>query len=103
LNFYLSLYKLKRENMTHKEFRLTVKNEILEDAGYDRKAVQYRVGDIVTLDEVTFDRLQSGSFVQQYTREGVITFDKYDFENEVAVTTITVEYSVRKLGQRKEK
>ena len=89
--------------MTHKEFRLTVKNEILEDAGYDRKAVQYRVGDIVTLDEATFDRLQSGSFVQQYTQEGVITFDKYDFENEVAVTTITVEYSVRKLGQRKEK
>jgi hypothetical protein len=89
--------------MTHKEFRLTVKNEILEDAGYERKAVHYQVGDIVTLDEATFDRLQSGSFVQRYTQEGTIVFDKYDFENEVAVTTITVEYSVRKLGQRKEK
>jgi hypothetical protein len=89
--------------MTHKEFKLTVKNEILEDAGYERKAVHYRVGDIVTLDEATFDRLQSGSFVQRYTQEGTIVFDKYDFENEVAVTTITVEYSVRKLGQRKEK
>ena len=89
--------------MTHKEFKLTVKNEILESAGYDRKAVYYQVGDIITLDEATFNRLQSGSFVQQYTREGVINFDKYDFENEVAVTTITVEYSTRKLGQRKTK
>ena len=87
--------------MTHREFRLTVKNDIFENAGYDRKAVRYQTGDVVTLDEATFDRLQSGSFVQQYTREGVINFDKYDFENEVAVTTITVEYSTRKLGQRK--
>ncbi len=87
--------------MTHKEFKLTVKNEILESAGYDRKAVHYRVGDIITLDEATFDRLQSGSFVQQHTREGVINFDKYDFENEVQVTSVTIEYSVRKLGQRK--
>ena len=82
---------------------MTVKNEILENAGYERKAVHYRVGDIVTLDEATFNRLQSGSFVQQYTQEGVIVFDKYDFENEVAVTTVTVEYSTRKLGQRKNK
>ena len=89
--------------MTHKEFRLTVKNEILESAGYERKAVHYRVGDVVMLDEATFDRLQSGSFIQQYTQEGVIAFDKYDFENEVAVTTVTVEYSTRKLGQRKNK
>ena len=65
--------------------------------------MHHRVGDIVTLDEATFDRLQSGSFVQQPTREGVITFDKYDFENEVAVTSVTVEYGIRKLGQRKNK
>jgi hypothetical protein len=89
--------------MTHREFRLTVKKDILESAGYERKAVHYRVGDIVTLDEATFDRLQSGSVVQLLTREGIISFDKYDFENEVAVTTVTVEYSTRKLGQRKNK
>ena len=89
--------------MTHKEFKLTVKNEILEDAGYERKAVHYRIGDVVTVDEVTFDTLQSGGTIQRYTQEGGIRFDKYDFENEVAVTTITVEYSVRKLGQRKQK
>ena len=90
--------------MTHREFRLTVKNEILESAaGYDTKAVHYRVGDVVTIDEATFDRLQSGSFIQRHTHEGTFTIDKYDFENEVAVTTVTVEYSIRKLGQRKNK
>ena len=89
--------------MTHKEFKLVVKNEILEDAGYERKAVHYRVGDVVTLDEATFDRLQSGSFIKRYTQEGTIVFDKYDFENEVQVTAVTVEYSTRRLGQRKQK
>ena len=89
--------------MTHREFKLTVKKDIMESAGYGRKAVHYHVGDIVTLDEATFDRLQSGSSVQQYTQEGVIAFDKYNFENEVAVTTVTVEYGTRKLGQRKNK
>jgi len=89
--------------MTHKEFKLVVKNEILEDAGYERKAVHYRVGDIVTVDEGTFNLIQSGNTVERMTQEGFIRFDKYDFENEVAVTTITVEYSTRKLGQRKTK
>jgi translation initiation factor IF-1 len=89
--------------MTHKEFKLTVKNEILEDAGYERKAVHYQIGDVVTVDEVTFDTLQAGSIIQRYTQEGWFTFDKYDFENEVAVTTIAVDYSIRKLGQRKQK
>ena len=87
--------------MVHKEFKLTVKNTIFEDAGYGRKAVHYQTGDSVTVDEATFDKLQSGTFIERYTREGIITFDKYDFENEVAVTTVTVEYSTRKLGQRK--
>jgi uncharacterized protein YpbB len=89
--------------MTHKEFKLTVKNEILEDAGYERKAVHYRIGDVVTVDENTFNLIQSGNFVSRMTQEGVIRFDKYDFENEVQVTWITIEYSVRKLGQRKQK
>jgi hypothetical protein len=55
------------------------------------------------VDEDTFLRLQSGSVVQRYTSVGAITFDKYDFENEVAVTEVTVEYTVRRLGQRKNK
>lgn len=89
--------------MTHKEFKLTVKNEILENAGYERKAVHYRVGDVMMLDEATFLNLQSGETMRRFTREGSIEFDKYDFENEVPVTEVTVEYSIRKLGQRKNK
>ena len=41
--------------MTHKEFKLTVKNEILENAGYERTAVQYRVGDTMMVNEDTFN------------------------------------------------
>jgi hypothetical protein len=89
--------------MTHKEFKLIVKSPILEYAGYDIKATHYRVGDVVTVDEATFEGLQSGVSVLRHTQEGTITFDKYNFENEVAVTSITVEYSVRKLGQHKTK
>ena len=89
--------------MTHKEFRLTVKNEILEYSGRDVTPIHYNIGDTVTVNESTFLNLQSGEKIKRFTREGSIEFDKYNFENEVAVTTITVEYSVRKLGQRKEK
>jgi hypothetical protein len=87
--------------MTHQEFKLTVKNEILEDAGYGRKAVHYRAGDTMTVDEAMFDMIQSGNNIERTTREGFIRFNKYDFENEVAVTSVTIEYGIRKLGQRK--
>ena len=89
--------------MTHKEFKLTVKKNIVEDAGYGRTAVHYRVGDTFTVDEATFVKLQSGATIERYTLEGIITLDKYNFENEVQVTTITIENSTRKLGQRKNK
>ena len=89
--------------MTHKEFKLTVKNEILENAGYERTAVQYRVGDTMMVNEDTFNLIQSGKFVERMTQEGFIRFDKYNFENEVQVTSVTVEYSVRRLGQRNTK
>jgi hypothetical protein len=87
--------------MTHQEFKLTVKNEILEDAGYGRMAVHYRAGDTMTVDEAMFDMIQSGNNIERTTREGFIRFNKYDFENEVAVTSVTIEYGIRKLGQRK--
>jgi hypothetical protein len=85
--------------MTHKEFKLIVKKEILESAGYERQAVQYRVGDEMVVDEAMFDRIQSGTIVERMTQEGFIRFDKYDFENEVSVTAVTVEYGIRRLGQ----
>ena len=87
--------------MTHKEFKLIVKKEILESAGYERQAVKYRVGDTMVVDEDTFNVIQSGNTVERMTREGFIRFDKYNFENEVSFTAVTVEYGIRKLGQRK--
>ena len=87
--------------MTHKEFKLTVKTEILEKAGYSVQAVEYHIGDTMIVNEDVFGRLLRGERIERPTNEGHITFDKYNFENEVAVTSITVEYGVRKLGQRK--
>ena len=87
--------------MTHKEFKLVVKKEILESAGYERQAVKYKVGDTMVVKEDIFDIIQSGNTIERMTQEGFIRFDKYNFENEVEVTTITIEYSTRKLGQRK--
>lgn len=87
--------------MTHKEFTLTVKKEILENAGYNREAVKYRVGDTLQVKENVYDKLKAGERIVLDTREGWINFDKYNFENEVQVTTMTIEYSTRRLGQRK--
>jgi hypothetical protein len=51
--------------MTHKEFKLIVKKEILESTGYTvgRQTVQYRVGDEMVVDEATFNMIQSGKFL----------------------------------------
>jgi hypothetical protein len=89
--------------MQHKEFKLTAKNDIFEDAGYDRKAVHYQAGDVITVDETMFDIIQSGNTIERPTQQGFIRFNKYDFLNEVEVTTVTIEYSIRKLGQRNNK
>ena len=86
--------------MTHKEFILTVKKEIMERAGYARDAVYYHTGDTIQVDETAWEQLKAGKQVDRRTQEGSIQFDKYNFENEVQVTTITVEHSTRRLGQR---
>ena len=86
--------------MTHREFKLIVKKEILEYAGYSTPAVHYKVGDIITVNEDVFNNLQSGETIKRFTREGSIEFDKYNFENEVEYTQITIDYGTRKLGQR---
>ena len=85
--------------MTHKEFILTVKKEIMETTGYAREAVHYHIGDTIQVDETTWEQLKAGS-IERQTQEGSIHFDKYNFENEAQVTTITVEHSTRRLGQR---
>ncbi|CAB4138574.1 hypothetical protein UFOVP331_134 [uncultured Caudovirales phage] len=86
--------------MTHREFKLVVKKEILEHAGYSTPAVHYKVGDVITVNEDVFTNLQSGETIKRFTREGSIEFDKYNFENEVEYTQMTIDYGTRKLGQR---
>ena len=86
--------------MTHREFKLVVKKEILEYAGYSTPAVHYKVGDIITVNEDVFNNLQSGETIKRFTREGSIEFDKYNFENEVEYTQMIIDYGTRKLGQR---
>lgn len=89
--------------MIHTEYILTVKKDILEYAGYYTNPIHYKIGDTITIDESTFLKLQSGELITRFTREGSITFDKYNFENEVSYTVINVNYGTRKLGQRKNK
>jgi hypothetical protein len=89
--------------MTHTEFKLIVKKEILEFSGRSVTPVHYSIGETFTVDESTFLNLQSGETIKRFTREGSIEFDKYNFENEVAYTAVSIEYGSRKLGQRKNK
>jgi len=58
--------------MTHTEFKLIVKTPILESAGYSTKAIHYKIGDSITVDEQTFINLQSGQTIERFTREGII-------------------------------
>ena len=89
--------------MEHKEFKLIVKKEITENSGRGVFPVIYNVGDTLTVDEVTFLDLQSNQRIRRFTNEGSIEFNKYNFENEVSYTLVTIEYGVRKLGQLKNK
>lgn len=86
--------------MTHKEFILIVKNPIFETSR-DIKILTYKKSDRITVSEDVFELLQKGHSVERFTQEGVIRYDKNNFENEVNYTKVTVEYGVRKLGQRK--
>jgi hypothetical protein len=87
--------------MTHKEFKLIVKKEITENSGREVFPVKFKIGDTFIVDEPTFNSLQSNDTITRYTREGRYEFDKYNFENEVSYTEITITYGTRKLGQRK--
>ena len=88
--------------MTHKEFKLTVAKDILEvGTGYSKDAVHYKVGDTITVNEDTFNILLAGKGVSRFTNDGYVNFLKEFFENEVEVTSVTIEHSTRKLGIRK--
>lgn len=89
--------------MTHTEYILTVKKEIYESAGYSVKAVHHKIGDTITVNEATFNRIKDGEIICRFTQEGSVSFDKYNFENEVSYTEVTIQYGIKKLGQRKNK
>lgn len=89
--------------MIHTEYKLIVKKEILQYAGYSTNPVYYKNGETITVDGSTFLDLQSGKTIKRLTQEGAVKFDKYNFENEVSYTVININYGTRKLGQRKPK
>jgi len=88
--------------MTHKEFIL-VANQDIKEFSRGIEVVSIAKGDSITVSEDLFNRLQSSETIKTYTREGILEYDKYMFENEVKFTAVTVEYGTRKLGQRKNK
>jgi hypothetical protein len=89
--------------MIHLEFTLTVKQEIFEIVSPTLQSAVFKVGDKMNIDESTFISLQKNNIIERFGRTGIIRFDKNNFENEVECTSITIERSIRKLGQRKTK
>jgi hypothetical protein len=88
--------------MTHREFIL-IANQDIKEFSRGIEVVSIKQGSSITVSEDTFNRLQSNETIKAYTREGVLEYNKYMFENEVKFTQVTVEYGSRKLGQRKNK
>jgi hypothetical protein len=88
--------------MTHREFIL-VANQDIKEFSRGVEAVSIAKGSILNVTEDVFNRLQKNETIKIYTREGILEYDKYMFENEVDYTAVTIEYGTRKLGQRKNK
>jgi hypothetical protein len=86
--------------MKQTEFKLKVNNDITQNIG-DHKFIHYAIGEVLTVDESTFDRLVKGEIITRYTQEGLFRFDKYNFENDVETETVTViiDRGTRKLKQ----
>jgi len=88
--------------MTHKEFIL-VANQDIKEFSRGIEVVSIPKGSSIVVSEYVFNCLQSNETIKNYTRDGIMEYDKYMFENEVKFTAVTVEYGSRKLGQRKNK
>jgi hypothetical protein len=88
--------------MTHKEFILVAKEDVKEYT-HNIETTYLKKGESITVDEYVFEKLQKNETIKRWTREGHVDLNKYMFENEVACTIVTIEYSTRKLGQRKNK
>ena len=79
--------------MKHKEYKLTVRVEIVE-RNNEISEVVYKLGDTIIVNETDLNTLKHDWSVNRYTDRGLISFNKANFENEIEVTTITVEHSV---------
>jgi hypothetical protein len=88
--------------MTHREFIL-IANQDIKEFSRGIEVVSIKQGSSITVSEDIFNRLQGNETIKTYTREGILEYDKYMFNNEVEFTQVTVEYGSRKLGQRKNK
>ena len=88
--------------MTHTEFKLIANRDIIEQSR-GIETIAFHKGETVIINEDKFNRLQKNETLTQYTQHGIISYDKYAFENEVQYTAVTVEYGTRKLGQRASK
>jgi predicted ThiF/HesA family dinucleotide-utilizing enzyme len=88
--------------MTHREFIL-VANQDIKEFSRGIEVVSIAKGSSITVTEEVFNKLQKNETIKIYTREGILEYDKYMFENEVNYTAVTIEYGTRKLGQRKNK
>lgn len=87
--------------MIHTEYHLVLKMDIYESLDDVNRILQWKVGDTLTVSENDFLDLQRGKTIKRHTRYGTIVFDKYNFENEVQYTEVTVNKGSRKLGHRK--
>jgi hypothetical protein len=84
--------EVKQDSVT-KSYYLVVKKDILEYAGYQSNPVHFKSGMEIVVNEKVFEQLVNGETVEQFTQEGMVTFDKTNFEDMVICKTKTVTYN----------
>jgi hypothetical protein len=82
-----------KEDSVTKSYYLVVKKDILEYAGYQSNPVHFKSGMEIMVNEKVFEQLVNGETVEQFTQEGMVTFDKTNFEDMVICKTKTVTYN----------
>ena len=91
--------------MTHKEFTLTVQHTIYSFLDATTKAVQYKVGDKITVTEEEMIDLKAGetkfkTICAGHGMYATVKYNKYNFYNTAEVRIIETSYTEVKLGQR---
>jgi hypothetical protein len=86
--------------MTTKHYQLTFAENVYEYSG-TVEAVAFKIGQTIEFDEANFKALKAGEKLTRYTREGILTLHKSQFENAVTVTEVQITTGTAKLGNRK--